>query len=166
MPVVIALELDDLVAMRVAASQTDGTHRGLGAAGNHAHLLSRRHQLADLLGQGDLALAWSAVRHAAIELSAHGVIDEIRPMTEDHRAPRANEVDVLVAVDVPNMAALGMVVEHRSLVHVRECANRRVHTTGNARVRLFETGVGSFVVRHLVGHSSSLRRFATPLAKS
>ena len=46
--VVAALELDDLVAARVAARQANRAHRRFRAGADHADLVDRRHELADL----------------------------------------------------------------------------------------------------------------------
>src|SRR5215467_5501583 len=54
MPVVAALELQDLLASGEAAGQAQRAHRGLGAGGDEAHLLDARDQADHAVGQLDL----------------------------------------------------------------------------------------------------------------
>src|SRR5437763_1121628 len=70
------------------------------------HLLHRRAR-GDLLGQQDLALGGRAVRGAAPGGLAYGLDDRGVRVAEDHRAPGADEVDVLVAVRVEQVGAAG-----------------------------------------------------------
>ena len=104
--VVAADELDDLLAPRVAAGDAHGAHRRLGARVDHAHQLDRRHGRADEARQLDLELRGRAVARARVDLCVQAADDLGMAPAEDHRAPRRHEVDVLVAVGVPDVRAL------------------------------------------------------------
>ena len=106
MAVVAAGELHDDVAAGEAAGQPDRRHRRLGAGGDEADPLDRRTR-DDLLGELDLGLGRGAVRRAAGDRGRDRRLHLGVGVAEQHRAPRADQVDVLVAVDVgqPGAAA-------------------------------------------------------------
>jgi hypothetical protein len=97
--VVAAGELHDDVAAGEPAGQPDRRHRGLGARRHQPEPLDRG-AADDLLDQGDLVLGRGAVRRAAGgRLADRG--DHLGvSVPEEHRPPGADQVDVLVAVDV------------------------------------------------------------------
>jgi hypothetical protein len=129
--VVVAVELHELVAAGVSACEADRAHGRLCAGGDHAHHLDGGHDLHERLGHADLELGRGAETGALHELLAHGVQHDIGRVTQDHRAPRADEVDVLVAVRVPHPVALGVVVEDRRRADGAERAHRRVDAAGD-----------------------------------
>ena len=104
--VVAAGELHDHVATGEAAGQPDRRHRGLGAGGDEPDPLDRRAGH-DLLGQLHLGPGRRAVRRTASHRRAHRRLDLGVRVAEQHRPPRADQVDVLVAVDVGQPGALG-----------------------------------------------------------
>ena len=106
--VIAAVELDDHVAAGEAAREAQRAHRRLGARLDQAHHLDRRHGVAIALGELDLAARSarrSSCRARAASLTA-STTSRVR-VAEDQRAPRADVVDVLVAVDVPDVRARG-----------------------------------------------------------
>ena len=60
----------------------------------------------DLLGELDLGLGRGAERRAARDGRRDGRLDLRVRVAEQHRAPRADQVDVVVAVDVGEPGAL------------------------------------------------------------
>ncbi len=111
--VVAAGELDHAVAARRRAREPHRAHRRLGAGGDEAHHLHRRHRVDDLGGQLDLGLGRGAEGGAARER----VLDRGERLgvgvTEDQRPPRLHPVDVAVAVDVLDRRALAAAHEQR-----------------------------------------------------
>ena len=105
--VVVAGELHDRVAAGGAAGQAHGRHGGLGARRHQAHLLDRRHPLADRLGQQHLALGRRAVGRAVDGRPLDGLDDGRVGVAGDDRAVGLHEVDVARALDVPHVGALG-----------------------------------------------------------
>src|SRR6266850_39392 len=59
-------------------------------------------------------------------------------VAENSRAPGANVIDVLVAIDIINAGAPGAVDEERFTAYPAKCAHRRVHAAWNKLQRLRE----------------------------
>ena len=104
--VVAAGELHDHVATGEAAGQPDRRHRRLGAGGDEPDPLDRRAGH-DLLGQLHLGPGRRAVRRTAGHRRAHRRLDLRVRVAQQHRPPRADQVDVLAAVDIGQPGALG-----------------------------------------------------------
>ncbi len=94
------------VATGEAAGQPDRRHRRLGARRHEPDPLDGRAG-DDLLGELDLGLGRSTVRRAAGDRRVDGGQHLGVGVTEQHRPPRADQVDVLVAVDVGQPGARG-----------------------------------------------------------
>ena len=117
-------ELHDLGPAGEPASQPHRAHGGLGAGVDQTHPLHRGHPGDDLGGQVGLAGRGRAERQAPGRSTADRVHDRWMGMPEDHRTPRAHQVDVAVPVGVGQPAALrGGDVARRSADGI-EGANR------------------------------------------
>ena len=127
--VVAAGELHHHVAAGEAAGQPDRRHGRLGAGGHEPDPLHRRagHHL---LGELDLGLRRGAVRRAAGHRGGHGGLHLGVGVAQQHRPPRADQVDVLVAVDVGQPGALRGPDEPGRAADGVERADRRVHPAG------------------------------------
>ena len=84
----------------------DGEHRRLGAGVGEPDLLDRRQAIADLLRQLDLGLGGCRERGAAPDLGLDRRDDLRVGVAQDQRGVVAEEVAVLVAIDVPGPDAL------------------------------------------------------------
>ena len=107
--VVLALELHDLVAAGVCPGDAHRVHRGLGAGHGHPGLLDPAGQLLDELDRADLVLARQREADALPHPLVDVVVDPVVAVAEDHRAVAHAKVDELVAVDVPDRAALASI---------------------------------------------------------
>ncbi len=143
MAVVAALELDDLVATRVAAGQTQGAHGRLGAGADHAHHVHARDQLADAVGHDRLQLGRGAEGEALLDALLHGRDDLRMGVAEDHGAPGADVVDIALAVGVDRVGPGGAVEEDRIAADAAKRAHRRVHAAGDMALRGLEEIMGS-----------------------
>ena len=137
MAVVAADELHDLLAPGVAASHTDGAHGRLGAGVHHAHHLDRRDGPADEASELDLDGRRRAEARAVVDDGMQSAEHLRMAPAEDHRSPGRDEVDVLVAVDVPDVGALAARhedgVRHADPLHG---AHRRVDPARDVLERL------------------------------
>jgi hypothetical protein len=154
--VVAAGELHHHVAAGEAAGQPDRRHRGLGAGGDQADLLDRRAP-DDLLRQIDLRLGRGAVRRAARERVPDGGHHVGMCMAQQHRTPRADQVDVLATIDVGQPGTGGRPDEAWRPADGPERADGRVHAAGRDRTRAREHGL-----RPVVSHRDIVAEAANP----
>ena len=102
--VVRAFDLHDHVAARRRACDADGVHRRFGTGVGEAHLVEPEAP-AELLGERDGHLG----RGGEVRARARGALDRLDDLRvgvpDDVAAEPAVEVDVLVAVDVPQVPA-------------------------------------------------------------
>ncbi len=87
MAVVAAVELDDVVATRESASETNGRHRRLGAGIHHPHHFYGWYDLDDEFGDFDFDVSRRPEAGAPIEDGREGVYDGGGAMTQHHRSP-------------------------------------------------------------------------------
>ena len=113
MAVVAALEFHDLVAPGKSAREPDRGHRRLGAAVDHADFFNRRHPRADQLGHLDLARIRDAEADAVFCGGGNRIEHDLRRMAENRRPPCADVVDEFVAIDIPDVRAVGALDEER-----------------------------------------------------
>src|SRR4029077_4953968 len=114
-PVVLALELHDLLAAGVAAGDAHGVHRRLGARYREAGPLDPAGDLAEELGRADLVFAGEAEAHPPAHPLVDVIVDPIVGVPEDHRAIAHAEIDELVAIDVPDSPAFAAIDVDRVL---------------------------------------------------
>src|SRR4249919_295002 len=72
-------------------------------------------------------------------------------MADDHRSPRADVVDVMVAVDVHQVRALRALDEERFAADRFERAHRRIDAARHQRLGAGEQGVGTAGVHAVAG---------------
>ena len=164
-PVVATFELDDPVATGEGARDAHGVHRRLGARDGQAGHLAEG-QLGDQLAGLDLVLARQAEADAAREALDDVGIDPLVGVAEDGRAIAHAQVDVLVAVEVPDASTLAALDVDRVVAPDPEVG---VGTAGHRaqraliELRLSPAGEGCQGMRGHVGSSSRTPRFPAPM---
>ena len=133
--VIATFEFDDFVAMGEAARQANGAHGGFGAGVNHAHHVHAGHQLAHQLGHFHFHLGWRAEAQTARSRFNHRVTDVGVVMTQHHRAPRTDIIDIAFAVGVIQIRTVSAFDEQRHTAHTGKCTYRGVHTAGDQALR-------------------------------
>src|SRR5262249_25409262 len=121
--VVTAGELHDLAAPGGAAGQADGTHRRLGPRVDQPDLLDRGDATDDLLDELDLCRGRSAKGQPAPRRLAYRIDHGRMSMAKDRRTPGTHEVDVVLAVGVVEVGALGARDETRGATNRTERAD-------------------------------------------
>ncbi len=124
--VVAAFELDDARTPGRAARQPDRRHRGLGAGIDHAYHVDRRNQLGNGFGHRHLGLAGRAEAQAVPDRTLHGLPYIRMVVSDDHRSPGTDIVDVALAFDIPQIGPFGATGEERFAADGTEGAHRRV----------------------------------------
>ena len=105
--VIAALELDNLVPTGGAPGQPDGGHHSLGTGVDHAHHFNARHQLHHELGNLHLPGSRCAERQSVPDSFLHRLPDHGVVMAQNHGAPGADVVQIIPAVHIIDVAALG-----------------------------------------------------------
>ena len=131
--VVAAGELNNLMTTREAARETDGGHRGFGAAVGHADLLHRRETSEQELGHLDLERIRRAEARSAVEGIADGVADLGVVMAMDGRPPGQDEVDEFLAIGRGQASAIGRLGKERRATDRTEGADRGIDATRDHR---------------------------------
>src|SRR5699024_1860884 len=130
MAVVAAFKLDDFWPTGGPARQADGAHGGLGSGTDQAHLLHGRHQCGDSFGKFDFAFRGGAKRQATAGGVLDGLDDVRVGMTQDGRTPRADVINVLGVVGIPDMGAQCPLNEYRRASDRSEGTDGGVDPTG------------------------------------
>ncbi len=136
--VISALELHDAFAPGRGARQPDRGHRGLGARIDAPQHLEGGHTLAYQLGELDLRGARRAVGPASPRGVANRRQDGRVRMAQNQRPPRADVVDVRLAVGIGEPATLGPGHEKGRPAHRPERPHRGVHAPGQHLFRPLE----------------------------
>jgi len=139
--VIAAFELDDLLAAGGATRQADGAHAGLGARADQTHHVDAGDELDDFLSQLHFAFCGGAKAEAVQCRFLHGFQHGRVTMSQDHRAPGTDVVDIALVIGIPEVGALGALHKTGGAADGFEGANRRVHAAGNALLRPFKQGV-------------------------
>jgi hypothetical protein len=111
MPVVAPLELHQQVASRGAAREADRAHRRLGPARDEPHPLDARHRVDHTFGEGHLQLGGGPEGRSEVGRALRRRDDLGPGVAEQQGAPGLHEVDVAVAVGVPDPRAFTALVE-------------------------------------------------------
>ncbi len=127
--VVATFELDDGVATREATGQAQGAHAGLGARAHQAHHVHAGHVGQDGFGQFDFALGGRAKGQAFRGRTLNGVEHFGVAMTQDHGAPRADVIDVALALGIPQVSALSALNEPGGATDCAKGTHRRIDPT-------------------------------------
>src|SRR3977135_4454137 len=131
-PVIAALELDDFVAAGESARESQAGHRRFGPAVDHSHFLDRRNPAANQLGHLDFQRVGNAEADPARGRGADGVDHDRRGVAENGRAPGADVVEVLFAVDVPDSRTLSALDEEWVAAQAAKSADGRIDAAGDA----------------------------------
>ena len=129
--VIAAFKLDGEIAASKSTSDAESGHGGFGPGIDQPDHLHRWNGVADFFRQLNFAFSRCAKTGADRESVLNGGEDLRMPMPDEHGAPGANKIDVLVAIDVPKPRTIRASHETRSAANAAECAHRRIHTSRN-----------------------------------
>ena len=126
--VVAALKLHDLISAGKASGSTHGTHNSLCAGVHHTHHLHARHDLMNQLRHLHFQCSGCTVAQTVFQLFPDGIQHEIRIVSQNHRPPRANVIDIGVAVLIIEVLLLGTPDKPRRSAHRQKRTHRRIDT--------------------------------------
>ena len=154
MTVVAARELNNLVATGHTARQANRSHGRFSTGGHHTHLINRAgncrvntvdHQLSQL----SLRRARRTKRQAALSRLLNSLNHLRMRVTQNRRAPRADQVNVLVAVRIVQVRALSLRRKRGGAAHRIEGAHRGIHAAGNHRARTLKKLLAGFMMQRV-----------------
>ena len=129
MTVVAAFKFDDLVAAGKATCQADRAHGGLGTGVHHTHHVHSRDQFGDQFRHFHFHLGWRAEAQAALGGFNHRIADSRMVVTQHHRTPGADIIDIGFAIDIIQIRAVSTFDKQRRTAYAGKGANRRIHAT-------------------------------------
>ena len=135
MTVVVALELNNLVATGEGTRQPQGTHRGLRPGVYKTDHLQVRHELfyqrRQLHFQGTGGTETGASGGSAVQGCHHLRLR----VTQDQGTPGKHVVDVAIAVNIVNKSAFAVVDKERLPANRAKCPHRRTDTARHHLLR-------------------------------
>ena len=131
------------------AGQADGRHGGFGPGADEANFLNSRHRAHDLFRQVGLGRSCGAEAGAVAGGGFNGGHDLGMSMSQDQRPPRANVVNVLVAIGIPHARARAANDDRRRTAYGGEGAHGGIDTAGDKFFGAFLQQAGFFeAARH------------------
>ena len=88
-------------------------------------------EFADQLRHRDFERIWNAETRAVIGGGFHRRNNFWMRMTENRRSPSEHVIDVVIAIDIPDVRTAGAINEERLPAHRAKGAHRRIHAAGN-----------------------------------
>ena len=138
MAVVAAGELDNLIPSGKTTGCPDGAHHRLRTGVYHPHHLNGGHQVTHQLSHGHLCLG-SCTEAQAVFGGLHGSFQHRRVvMPQNHGAPGAHIIRVLISVYIPDLGALGLGDEPGALPYGAKGTHRAVDAAGNQVLCFFK----------------------------
>ena len=131
MTVIAAGEFDNHIAPGEAARQANGAHRRLGTARHHAHHFDRRHRIDDQFSELGFQLGRSAEAGPVVQRFLNGADDARMTVAQDQRSPRADVIQVVIAVEIEEARPFAASDENRIAADGAEGAGRTVDAAGN-----------------------------------
>ena len=135
MTVVATFKLHNLVAAGKPASGTDSAHRRFGSAVHHANHLDARHKLHHEFRKFRFQTARSAKTKPVLRRFCNRVNHRVVSVPQKHWPPAAHVIDVIVAIDIIDVATFGASDKRRCGPHVTVCTNWAIHATRHERFR-------------------------------
>src|SRR5437660_4687936 len=133
---VAAIELDNLVAFGESASQTNGGHRRFRARIAHANFLDAWHERTDQFRHGDFEWVGYSETGAVLRCVLDCLDDFRMRMAQYRRSPGADVVNIIIAINVPDVCAFGFVDEKWLSSDGSKGAHGRIDSAGNKFQRL------------------------------
>ena len=148
MPVITADKFYNLVTPRIAACQTKGAHRRFRSGVHHADDFDGRIYALDQFCKFSFEKCRCTVA-CAPRYRFLKRLDNLRMcMTDDHRSPRSNIVNVFISVNIIDLRPLSTRNKGRVSAHIGKGTNGAVHSARHMLFRLGKGGSRLFRISH------------------
>src|SRR5581483_3201867 len=129
--VVATLEFHDVFATRIGTRQADGGHGGFRPRTDETHFFHSRKRGDHKFRQFGFAWRGSPETRAITRCPHHCFSDFRRSVPQNQRSPRADVINVFVAIGVPDSSTLTTHNERRIAANRLKGAHRRIHSAWN-----------------------------------
>ena len=127
-------EFHDHIPPCKTSGQSNGRHGGLCAGVDHTHPFHAGDSADDAFSELNFYLSWCAEAQCLLRLFGNGFDGGPEVMAQNHRAPRADVVNVAVAVDIAEISTLGAGKEDRITADAFKGSHRRIDATWDAEL--------------------------------
>ncbi len=158
MSVIAAFELHNELALGESAGEPDSRHRRFGSGADEADLLDCWKGLNHQSGEICFCRSGGPKAGAVARSLDDGLQDLGLGVAEDQRSPRANVVDVLVAISIPHVRAHPAHQKRRGAANGPESADRGIDSAGNELLGSFLQSAG---LVKTAGHATSVKGLNT-----
>ncbi|MNR03585.1 hypothetical protein D3C85_1194840 [compost metagenome] len=124
--VVAAFKFDDFVAAGKATRQTNGAHGRFRTGVHHAYHVHSRDQFGHQLRHFHFHLGWCAETQTALRRFNHRIANGWVVMTQHHRTPGADIIDIGFAIHIVQIRAVRTFDKQRRAADAGKGANGRV----------------------------------------
>ena len=131
MPVIAALEFDDIFPLGEGPRQANGRHGGFSAGADQAQHLDGGHGLGDHFRQLSFRRRAGAEACACARGRLDGAHHYGRSVAQNERPPGADIINVAIAIGIEQIRALAAHNHRRRAAHRAEGTHRRVHSAGH-----------------------------------
>ena len=131
MPVIAALKLDDLVPPGKSSCSTNSTHYCLCAGVYHTHHFYAGNDLVNQFCHFHFQCRGSTVTQAIFQLIPDSFQHNVRIVSQNHRPPGADIIDIDVAVLIVEVLVFGTLNKPRRTAHRLKRPHRRIDTAGH-----------------------------------
>src|SRR5690606_27390336 len=131
-------EFDKFVFAGITSREPDSAHASLGAAVDHPDQVDARIHLANAFGHFDFQQGGGSEGTGPFRTAFDRINNLFPCVSENHRPPGSDKVDIPVAIFVEKVAPLGFLDKARCSADTLEGTNRGVDAAGNALLRSFK----------------------------
>ena len=156
---VAAFKFQDLITAGIASRCTKCAHRRFSAGVHHTEFFDGRIDFVNQLGDFCLHRCRRTVRGASLSCFLNGSNDSWMCVSEDHRSPGADVIDIGISIDICDMRTFRRRNEGRRAAHVRVGTDRTIDPAGHEFPRFFKRSFGFREIDHFP--ASSFIHFAT-----
>ena len=131
MSMIAAGKFDNFIAFRICPRQTQNAHCRLCTGVDHPYHLNGRNSLRNKFGQFCFQQSRCTVTRSSQDCFLQSLSHHRMCMAKNHRPPGFNIINVVIAINIINMAAASLGYKRRCSAGTAERTHRTIHAAGN-----------------------------------
>ena len=128
---VAAHEFHDLVSSGIASGRPDCTHNSFGTGIYHTYHINGRNDTRDQLCHLHFFFRGCTVAQTLLTGLDHSFPDQGMIVSQDHRSPGIDKIQIFVSIHIIQISAVGVVDETGTAADGTESPDRTVDSAGN-----------------------------------